>query len=251
MSDVIQNLKAAAAQHQRAVAEKLKIGVVLNRPAEHIGSMPDMQGAPDVEDIDAIRLAYEAAAADFALGVGTEDGANAAKIEFEAAKTKQQNAIEVAKRAEAVNSGLLRKLAAANEAVQEAKKALTQAEGEYVASALRAADAEYVEAVQQIAIAHKRVLACNAALRARGLHFPPGKWSLGEHFPIGPVSAAAALEANPSAPHGYGQKLFWQHNLGADTAALEAEITSLVEEKAGPLARVINALIKAPAKAGR
>lgn len=249
MSDFVQNLKTAAAQLNRAVAEKLKIEMTLARPAEHIGSMPDMQGVPDLEDIEAIRLTYENLVADIALGVGTEEGAKAAKGMLEAAKSRLRLSVESTQRAAAINSGLVRKLDVATASVIDAKVAVKRAEGEFIFDQLRKADAEYVEAARQVTLAHKRVLACSVALRVRGLPYPPGGLILVEHFPVGPVSAAASREAHPSAPSGYGENLFPRHDQDADTAALEAEIASRTVDHGGPLARVINALTKAPLKA--
>ncbi len=227
MSNEKQSVRDAAAAVRRAEAEQARIQKAI------ASVQPGLQASTAGPAVLEARLAYEAAAADMALGHATEAQAKAARAQLDAKLAIQQDAAAAAQLAVSAVAGLQSKLSEASAAVQDAAQALVVAEAEYLRAELAVADAAYIEAAGRVDVVLRRVRGLKAALTLRRYPTPPGD-GLIEFHAIDRQSAGKVIAATGAA-HGWGVSIFPRANPATERAAIEAELAAAAE---GVMSRV-------------
>lgn len=158
---------------------------------------------------EAARLKLEDCLASRMLDEATAEDEAQARTDLENAErilAGEQSALEAVRLQQ---GGLNRRLVAAQQSEEEAKKVLLHAEVEWITEELRIADEAYTAQAGEALQSYLRVSACAAALAKRNA--AAGAFSYSDDFTIptiGPVSSAAASARLGGRESGIGKLLF-------------------------------------------
>ncbi len=232
------SLRAAVSRLNRAVSARDKISAAIDAIA-----IP--QEASSQREIADLRLAYETAAAEVALGSATKEQIDIARTNLEEASRRRDAAERAVAESAAIRAGLERKLSAADVEVVEASEQVRTFEVDYLKAELIAADKIYVTSALEVEAALQRIEACRRALGERKVHGFIGAGQIAQ--PTLPV-AGPFSEAHVRAVHSLGAtgSLAWRSlvapwNLSVLDAAMKAELEGAAQDH-GLIGRVRKAI---------
>lgn len=228
-----ESLRAAASRLARAVANRDKIAALIESTAVPLE-------ANSQSDIAGLRMAYETAAAEVALGSATQTQADEARQKLQDANLRRETAEKAVVESAAVRAGLERKLAEADAEVVNANEQVQAAEVAYLEFEIEVADQKYVAAAVEVGYLLLRIHSFRNGLRARGFTAPLRI----DHpnLPICGRASAAHVRARLTPECNLaGRPLIAHWDMEAQAAALRSELAEAAQDR-GLVARVRRAI---------
>lgn len=199
MNKSIKTLQAAQTTYDEAIKLKQKI---LDAIAKQ--TLPEVDSNTFYE----AQAAYEAAAADMAIGALSEDGLASYTKALKDAQILHDKAIAAYQHSKAVINGLQSKLQNSESDLSAAKADLIEAEGLYLKAEIETADMEYLKLAKGVQEQYKKITTCTRLIRNRQLQTLSIPLDAVVLSGIGPLSCAFVVEQRPNENYGIGKPLF-------------------------------------------